>query len=260
MTTISERFAGKTALVTGGASGIGQATVELFASQGGKVLITDIDETAGEALAKSLGDSAAFTRLDISSEDQWRSAIEACENRFNSLDILVNNAGIGFVAGQLTPEEMTLDEWQTVNRINMDGVMLGCKLGIDAMKKSGGAIVNIASVGALFASPLAVPYGAGKAAVVQFTKTVAVYCAKQGYPIRCNVVLPGPVKTTLYETFSEEQRAANARGIPMGRAGNVEELANAIAFLSSDEASFVTGTQLVVDGGLSAANPMRAAD
>ena len=260
MIATSERFSGKTALVTGGASGIGRATVELLASQGARVMITDVDVAAGEALAESLGEVAAFYKLDVSSEDEWRNAVEDCVERFGSLDVLVNNAGIGFVAGQLTPEDMTLHEWQTVNRINMDGVMLGCKLAIEAMQDSGGAIVNIASVGGLFASPLAVPYGAGKAAVIQFTKTVAFYCAKQGYSIRCNAVLPGPIKTSLYETFSEEQRAANARGIPLGRVGDTEEIAAAIAFLCSDEASYITGTELIVDGGLSAANPMRAAD
>jgi NAD(P)-dependent dehydrogenase (short-subunit alcohol dehydrogenase family) len=260
MTTDSKRFAGRTALVTGGASGIGRAAVERFANDGASVLITDVDESAGEALAKSLGKSAAFHKLDVSSEDAWQSTVSGCIDQFGSLDILVNNAGIGFVAGQLTPEEMTLDEWQTVNRINMDGVMLGCKLAIDAMKESGGAIVNIASVGGLFASPLAVPYGAGKAAVIQFTKTVAYYCAKRGYPIRCNAVLPGTIRTSLYETFSEEQRAANARGVPIGRVGTAEEIAAAITFLCSDDASYITGTQLVVDGGLTAANPMRAAD
>jgi|MDSW01.2.fsa_nt_gb 3(or 17)beta-hydroxysteroid dehydrogenase len=260
MTTDSKRFTGKTALVTGGASGIGQAAVERFASEGASVMITDVNESTGASFAKSLGSAAAFHKLDVASEDAWKSAVSECIEHFGSLDILVNNAGIGFVEGQLTPEEMTLDEWQLVNRINMDGVMLGCKLAIEAMKETGGAIVNIASVGGLFASPLAVPYGAGKAAVIQFTKTIAFYCAKRGYPIRCNSILPGPIRTSLYETFTDEQREANARGIPMGRVGTAEEIASAIAFLCSDDASYITGTQLVVDGGLSSANPMRAAD
>ena len=260
MTADGKRFDDKTALVTGGATGIGRATVELLASQGARVLIADVNESTGEALAESLGDVAAFCKLDVSSEEAWKRAVARCIERFDHLDIVVNNAGIGFVVGQLTPEDMTLEEWQVVNRVNMDGVMLGCKYAIENMKNLGGAIVNIASVGGLFASPLAVPYGAGKAAVIQFTKTVAFYCAKRGYPIRCNAVLPGTIRTSMYETFSDEQLAANARAVPIGRVGTAAEIASAVAFLCSEEASYITGTQLVVDGGLCAANPMRAAD
>ena len=251
---------GKTAIVTGAASGIGRATAELMAEEGARVLLTDLNDEAGAQIAGDLGDAATFARLDVTSEADWEAALAACGSAFGTPDILVNNAGVAFLSGHLTPESMTLDEWRNVNRINMDGVMLGCRYGIDAMKSKGGAIVNLASVGGTFASPLAVPYGAGKAAVIQFTKTVAIHCATQGYDIRCNAVLPGTIETPLYETFSEEKRAANARRVPVGKVGKPREIASAVAFLASDQASYITGTQLVVDGGLSAANPMRAED
>lgn len=247
-------------MVTGGASGIGRATVELFAKQGANVFLTDINEAAGEQAAAEPGNAVAFGRHDVSAESDWEKNVHACIERFASFDVLVNNARVAALAGQLTPEEMTLDEWHGVNQINVDGVMLGCKHAIAAMKSSGGSIVNLASVGGLFASPLAVPYGAGKAAVIQLTKTIAFYCGKRGYNIRCNAVLPGPIETPIMMNFSDKQREKNTRGIPAGRFGHVSEIAAAIAFLASDEASYVSGAQLAVDGGLSASNPMRAAD
>ena len=235
------------------------ATVELLLEQGAKVFLTDINEEAGTALAAELGANAEFSRHDVSLEAEWVSTAEACVERFGSFDILVNNAGIAGTT-DLTPENMTLEEWNTVSSINTNGVMLGCKHAIAAMKSAGGSIVNVASVGGLFASPLAIPYGAGKAAVIQLTKTIAFYCGKRGYNIRCNAVLPGPVETPIMKNFSEEQRKANTKGIPLGRFGDAQEIAAAIAFLSSNEASYITGAALSVDGGLTASNPMRAAD
>ena len=251
---------GKTAIVTGAASGIGLATAQLMVANGARVMLADLNDDAGTNAVAELGDAARFMRLDVTSESDWAALSEQCADSLGKPDILVNNAGVAFLADQLTPESMTLDEWRNVNRINMDGVMLGCRFGIETMKERGGAIVNLASVGGTFASPLAVPYGAGKAGVIQFTKTVAIYCASRGYDIRCNTVLPGTVETPLYATFSEEKRAANARRVPLGRIGKPLDIAQAIVFLASDDASYITGTQLVVDGGLTAANPMRADD
>ena len=258
--TVTSQFSERTAFVTGGASGIGRAVCTLLHERGANVFVTDIDDAAAAELVAQLGERAGHARLDVSSPDSWQSASGACIEQFGSIDVLVNNAGVAALSGQISVEDMTMEEWQGVNHINMDGVMLGCQLAIRHMKSTGGAIVNVASVGGLFASPLAVPYGAGKAAVIQLTKTVAFYCGKQGYDIRCNAVLPGPIETPMFRNFTEEQRKANTRAIPVGRFGRVEEIAAAIAFLASDDASYVTGVGLAVDGGLTAGNPMRAGD
>ena len=255
------RFLNKASIVTGAASGIGLATAERLVAEGGNVLLTDLNEEVGSEAAQRLGAAARFRVHDAASEADWETVVADCVSRFGRLDVLVNNAGVAFLAGQLSPEEVTLEEWQRVNAVNAAGVMLGCKHAIRAMKSSGGgAIVNIASIAATVASPLAVPYGASKAAVVQLTKTVAYDCARRGYNIRCNAVLPGTIETTLYKTFSEEQRAANARGVPLGRVGTPEDVAMAVAFLASDDAGYITGAQIAVDGGLAAVNPMRAGD
>ncbi|MDE0362275.1 MAG: SDR family NAD(P)-dependent oxidoreductase, partial [Rhodospirillaceae bacterium] len=184
------RFINKVSIVTGAASGIGLATAERLVAEGGNVLLTDLNEEAGSEAAQRLGAAAGFRVHDAASEADWESVVADCVSRFGRLDVLVNNAGVAFLAGQLSPEEVTLEEWQRVNAVNAAGVMLGCKHAIRAMKSSGGgAIVNIASIAATVASPLAVPYGASKAAVVQLTKTVAYDCARRGYNIRCNAVL-----------------------------------------------------------------------
>lgn len=252
------RFNGKVAIVTGGAAGIGAATARLMTEQGGRVLLTDVQEEGGRQLTGDLGDAASFLHHDVRSEEGWRIVVAHCLDAWGRLDILVNNAGVSFLGGQFTPETITLEEWRGVNSINVEGVMLGCKHAIPAMRDGGGgAIVNLASIAALVETPLVYAYGAGKAAVVQMTKTVALHCAKNDYAIRCNAVLPGPVETELYKTFTEEQRAQNDRAIPLGFAGKPEDVANAVLFLASDESRFVTGASLSVDGGLAAVNPMR---
>lgn len=253
------RLEGKVAIVTGGAAGIGAACVDLFLQEGARVLIADLRQPSPPALGGAQSDRVRACTLDVRSEESWSQAIDICEKTWGRLDVLVNSAGVSFIGGQMDPETITLEEWRAVHSINVEGVVLGCKHAIEMMKRSGGgSIVNLSSVGALFETSLIFAYGASKAAVSHITKSVALHCAKKDLAIRCNAVLPGPTETGMYWTLTEEQRAENARRIPIGFPGKPIDIAHAVAFLASDEARFITGIQLSADGGLSAANPMRS--
>ena len=258
---VLKRCEAKVALVTGGAAGIGRACVETLVAEGASVLIADIADDRGASLAETLGNQVAYQTLDVRQEEHWQRCTQFCLDNWGKLDILVNNAGIAHIAGSLTPETITLEEWRGVNQINTEGVVLGCKHAIASMRENGGAIVNIASVAALMESPLAYPYGASKAAVLQVTKTVAAYCARQGYEIRCNAVLPGIISTELYDKASgSADKQQSLAGVPMGRPGKPEHVAKLVAFLASDESAYITGAPFSVDGGLAATNPMRSGD
>lgn len=253
------RFHGKVALITGGAAGIGAATAELMVSAGGKVLIADLREELAKELVSRHPGSMIFVALDVRSEESWVAAIAYCEATYGRLDVLVNCAGVSFISGQLNPENITIEEWRAVNSVNVEGTILGCKHAIPALRRTGGgAIVNLSSIGALIETSLLYAYGASKAAVSHVTKSVASYCAKNDFNIRCNAVLPGPTETEMYRTLTDAQRAENARGIPIGYPARPIDIANAILFLSSDDSRYITGVQLSVDGGLSSANPMRS--
>jgi len=253
---------GKVALVTGGASGIGRACVEALLNEGVHVMIADINGGQISELLKTHHDKAGFAQLDVRNEEQWANAVQACENKWGRLDILINNAGVSKLSDGHNPETISLDEWRGVNAINTEGVVLGCKYGIAAMRRNGsGSIINMASIGGKFESPLAYPYGASKAAVLHITKTVAVYCARQEYNIRCNAVLPGPIATDMFQKATDEDARRNSlRGIPLARPGTPENIADAVLFLASENAAYVTGMELPVDGGLLAVNPMRVND
>jgi NAD(P)-dependent dehydrogenase (short-subunit alcohol dehydrogenase family) len=197
------RLKGRIALVTGAARGIGEAVARRLAEEGAHVVLTDIRDGAGEAVAASIGDTATYIHLDVRLEADWEQGMEQVLTRFGRLDGLVNNAGItGFEEGMIPqdPEHAALDHWRAVHATNLDGVFLGCKHAIRAMRtRAEGAIVNVASRSGLVGVPAAAAYASSKAAVRNHTKTVALYCASQGLQIRCNAVFPAAILTPMWE-------------------------------------------------------------
>lgn len=249
------RVAGKVALVTGGADGIGKSIGGLLAREGAKVVVADINEVLGQATAAEFG--GIFIKLDVSSEDSWKAAVAETTSKLGGLHILVNNAGI-LGKGTQNPEHATLADWQLVHKINLDSVFLGCKYAIAAMKGNGGSIVNMSSRSGNVGVPGAAAYASTKAAIRNHTKSVALYCAQQGYKIRCNSVHPASIMTAMWKSMLgtgadfETNHAKFAKDIPMKRFGTPDEVAYAVLFLASDESSYTTGSELIVDGGVMA--------
>ena len=242
------RLEGKVALVTGGASGMGRSEATIFAREGARVVVADILEAEGKEVAKAIGDAARFVKLDVTNEEEWQTAVAATEREFGKLDILVNNAGI---SGTYTSDLTSTEAWDRVMGINAKGVFFGMKYAVPAMQRArGGAIVNISSISG-FAGQHGVhmAYNASKGAVRIMTKTAAVQWAADN--IRVNSVHPGfmPAMRTSVGSANPEWRAKVLKAVPMKREGRVEEVAHAVLFLASDEASYITGTELVVDGG-----------
>ena len=241
------RLAGKAALITGSAGGMGAAMVRLFAREGARVLVADVIETEGRAVAAEIGEAARFQRLDVTIPDDWQAAVAAAEAAFGRLDILVNNAGI---SGSI-PDPLDLAKFDELMAINARGVFLGLRAAIPALLRAGGgAIVNISSIsGNIGQDYTHMGYNASKGAVRTMTKAAAVQYAKHN--IRVNSVHPGlmPPMRTSKLTADPERRAQILTRVPMGRAGRPEEVANAVLFLASDEASYITGAELPVDGG-----------
>lgn len=242
------RLAGRIALITGSASGIGFATAMLFAAQGATVILSDKNEKQLAAAFSQLtrdNEQHCAMALDVTSEDEWKSVTSRIHSTFGRLDVLVNNAGHG-IGNSI--EETSLAEWRAIMAVNLDSVFLGTKYGLPLLKRSGrGAIVNVSSIIGLVALPQSGSYSASKAGVRLFTKVTALECAKERNGVRANSVHPGQTQTPLFGDPAAS-RELLAR-IPMDRIGQPSEIAEAIAFLASDESSFVTGTELVVDGG-----------
>lgn len=253
------RIKGKVAVVTGAAQGIGQAIAERFIQEGATVILTDILDHQGEELSKKLGRNAYYYSLNVSNESQWLDVMERVVSQFKGLDILVNNAGItGFSEGfgPQDPEHVSLEDWHKVHQVNMDGVFLGCKHGIQRMKKKGGVIINMSSRSGIVGIPGAAAYASSKASNRNHTKTVALYCAEKGYNIRCNSVHPGAILTPLWDAMlgQGENRLVNQRevekGIPLHRMGTPEEVASLVLYLSTEEAGYITGAEFHIDGGI----------
>ena len=253
---MSDRLQNKVAVVTGGASGIGEGIVRRFCAEGAKVLLADVDEANGSRVAAECG--AEFTRLDVSSADSWQSLESKIRDDKVQLDIMVNNAGV--VTG-LDITAVTVEAWQQLMSINLMGMMLGCQTAIALMRESsgssGGSIINTASSTSYLAIP-DVAYTTSKAGVVGLTKSVAVHCANEGFNIRCNSIHPGGTLTNILKTAIEqapEVEDACKKMSPLNRMGTVEEVAAMALFLASDEASFCTGGQFPVEGGTVSQHP-----
>ncbi|PZR19731.1 MAG: 3-oxoacyl-ACP reductase [Flavobacterium psychrophilum] len=245
---MKNRFEGKVAIVTGGASGIGKATVKILVEEGAKVTVADMNQDALDAVKKEYGDNVLTLKVDVSNEEDVKNMVSETVKTFGKLDILHNNAGIG---GYSLIPNMDLAEWRKVFSIDLDGVMLGSKYAIPELKKTKGNIVNTASISGLGADYGMGSYNAAKAAVINLTRIVANDHGEDG--IRCNAVCPGPIATPLAkDVFTDDVIKAYAEAIPAGRIGQPEEIATVVAFLASDDASFVNGTTVVADGGLMA--------
>ena len=246
------RLEGKVALISGGARGQGAVEAKLFAQEGAKVVFGDIRDQEGqqvEAEIRELGGEATYTHLDVTREADWRSAVDTSVDRYGKLDILVNNAGIAIWKGV---EDTSEEDWDRVMAVNAKGVFLGTKHAIPAMRRAGGgSIVNISSTAGLRGSPGLAAYTASKGAVRLFTKSTAIQYA--GDNIRCNSVHPGGVDTPMVQEAPDDPARQDARlRTPMGRRAAPEEIAYGVLYLASDESSFVTGSELVIDGGRSA--------
>ena len=251
------RLEAKVAVITGGASGMGMVASKLFAAEGARVVLTDVADDAGQAVAEEIGrdgGEALYVHADVSREADARAMVRAAVDRFGRLDVLYNNAGI------MPPPDGSVvdtedDVWDAVLAVNVKGVAHGCRFGIPAMLEGGGgSIVNVASfVAWMGAATPQIAYTSSKGAVLAMTREIAVEYARRG--IRCNALCPGPIETPLLmQLLSDEQKKQRRFvHIPMGRLGRAEELARAALFLASDDSSFMTGASLIVDGGITAA-------
>ena len=245
------RLSGKTALVTGGASGLGEAIARRFVAEGASVIIADIDAANGQAVADSLGQAASFVQLDVSQGADWDAALALTER----LDILVNNAGIT-THGSI--EDVTLEQFRHEFEVDVVGVFLGCKAGVAKMRDRGGSIINMSSLCGVRAQGDLLAYNGAKAAVTHMTKSVALHCATKGYGIRCNSVHPGVIRTAILDKVlaqvpnPDEVYAGWVSTHPIGRIGTPEEIAAVAVYLGSDESGFTTGAEFRIDGGASA--------
>jgi NAD(P)-dependent dehydrogenase (short-subunit alcohol dehydrogenase family) len=257
---ISGRLQGKIALITGAAQGLGLAMSRMFVAQGAQVVMTDINEAGVHQAAADLGTAALAAAQNVTSPEQWQQVCARAVEHFGGLSILVNNAGIGALG---TVESCTLEAWRRVHAIDLDGVFMGCKYALPHIAKytahSGtrGSILNISSIAAVIAAPDYVAYNSAKAAVMHLTKSVALHCAKSQYAVNCNSIHPVFIDTPILDGVGlGHDHAATltklGRQIPLGKVGEPDDVAYGAVYLCSDEAKFVTGSALYIDGGISA--------
>ena len=256
------RLEGKRALITGGASGLGAAIAQMFAAEGARVALSDINLEGAQTMAAQIngeyqGAACAFAH-DVADEQSWKDVVAAADEALGGFNVLVNNAGIGSLG---SVEEESFEQWKRVMAVDADSVFLGCKYALEVMKgHAPGSIINISSIAGLYAAGNMSAYNAAKAAVWLLSKSVALHCATKGYEIRSNSIHPVFIKTPILDGFAqvvgvednEQMYALLARGVPMGRIGEPEDIAYAAVYLASDESKFVTGVELKIDGGMSA--------
>lgn len=265
------RLKNKIALITGASQGIGATTAELFIKEGAQVIITDIRDEQGAEYAQKIG--ASYYHLDVSVESEWQVVIGIIQKKYGRLDILFNNAGVlglNSQYGPQDPEHVSLETWHYVHKVNLDGVFLGCKYGISLMKLHGGSIINMSSRSGIVGVSGTCAYASSKAAIRNHTKSVALYCAEKKYNIRCNSIHPAAILTALWDPVinceqskRNEQIARIETTIPLGKMGEPLDVAYAVLFFASDESKYITGSELVIDGGIlagSTAAPQRACE
>jgi len=248
-------------MVTGGASGIGAGCARILAREGAAVVLTDLQDPKGEALTRELGGNARYLHHDVTSEEAWVEVVAAVDREFGRLDILVNNAGIGIGCPSIV--DMSLADWRRQQAVNVEGVFLGVKHSLPLMRRGGrgGSIINMSSVAGLKGAPTLAGYCATKGAVRLFTKAIALECAGAKDGVRVNSVHPGIIETPIWESIvgmgeaganaPPDLDALSAMAVPLGVKGVAEDIANAVLWLASEESRYVTGAELVIDGGLS---------
>lgn len=264
------RVDNKIALVTGSAKGIGKEVSRLLADEGAFVIVTDILDDQGQKLVQEIDKNACYYHLNVANEKEWQNITDIIHKRFSHIDILVNNAGVTGLSHESTPhdpENVSLEDWQYVHQVNLDGVFLGCKYGIKLMKHKGGSIINMSSRSGIVGIPTTAAYASSKAAIRNHTKTVALYCAGKNYNIRCNSIHPGAILTDIWNPMFGEDKISKttnqqnlAKSIPLKKMGKPIDVAYTVLYLASDESQYMTGAELVLDGGIlagSQASPIK---
>ena len=249
---MGKRLENKIALITGGAAGFGKGTAAVLKREGAKVYISDINKEGGEKVASELG--VSFFEHDVTDPERWQEVIAEIKTADNQLNILVNNAGIGYMGDV---EGTTNEAWDLVHKVDLDSVFYGCKYALPLMRDSGnGSIINISSISGIVAGHNFTAYNSAKAAVRHLSKSVALHCARTTKLVRCNSLHPVFAKTEILEALlsdtSNDMLSKLERQIPVQKLAEIEDIANAILFLASDESKTITGTEIVIDGGLSA--------
>ncbi|MFD1454533.1 glucose 1-dehydrogenase [Levilactobacillus lanxiensis] len=246
---MTDRLQNKTALITGGAGGIGIGIAKCYLREGARIILTDLNESAAEKDLVQANDQASFVKQDVTSEDTWQAIIGDITAKYGQLDILVNCAGI---LPEMKPlDEITLSKWQRVIDINLTGNFLGMKHAIKAMKAHGGSIIDISSIAGMVASPLISSYSASKGGTRMLTKAAAIDATTKGYNIRVNSVHPGVINTPMTSGPSDQVAQVSA-AIPMKRVGQPQDIGEICVYLGSDESNYVTGSEFTVDGGYTA--------